>query len=190
MRSSRATSIGSVAVTMRFSTRPSVPTSTASSLPARIGTNSMWLMRATCGSGAAMIAACWVSSDSRRDAFCTMSSGVGPVTRRRMSSFSLGDRPRTLSSDWMKKRRPCSVGTRPAEVWRCSRRPSSSRSAITLRTVAGDRPISWRRVTVRDPTASPLCRYSATTACKILRARRDSSVVGIVGVRAVYTVSG
>src|SRR4029077_5509056 len=47
---------------------------------------------------------------------------------------------------------------------------------ITLRTVAGESPRSWRRVTVREPTASPPCRYSVTTACRIFCARLDSSL--------------
>ena len=52
-------------------------------------------------------------------------------------------------------RYPSIVGTRPADVWGDETRPISSRSAITLRTVAGlrSRPVSLAKV--REPTGCP-----------------------------------
>src|SRR5215470_10234021 len=85
---------------------------------------------------------------------------------------------RTLSSESMKKRRPWLVGTRPADVCGCVRSPRSSRSAMTFRTVAGDRSMPYRRVTVREPTASPVWRYSCTTAWRIRLARWVRSAMG------------
>ena len=43
---------------------------------------------------------------------------------------------------------------RPEDVCKCSKYPMSSRSAISLRIVAGLTPRSWRRATVREPTGS------------------------------------
>ncbi len=48
------------------------------------------------------------------------------------------------------RRRPWSVGSRPAEVCGANRRPASVRSAITLRMVAGDRFIGSRRDKTAD----------------------------------------
>ena len=98
-------------------------------------------------------------------------AGRGVVAGRGARPRSLGESERTLSSESTKNRRPRSVGTRPAEVWGCLRRPASSRSAITLRTVAADSSTPYRRVTVRDPTASPVVKYSLTTADRIFLAR-------------------
>ena len=55
----------------------------------------------------------------------------------------------------MNMRKPVMVGMRPAEVWGDETSPRSSRSAITLRTVAGLRssPVSLARV--REPTGCP-----------------------------------
>ena len=60
------------------------------------------------------------------------------------------------SSASTKKRRPCCVGSRPAEVCGEKISPASSRSAMTLRTDAGDRFTGRMREMVRDPTGSPV----------------------------------
>ena len=60
------------------------------------------------------------------------------------------------------RRRPWSVGSRPAEVCGANSRPASVRSAITLRMVAGDRFIGSRRDSVRLPTGSPVSTYCST----------------------------
>ena len=172
MRSSRR---GSTSSTIsRFSMRPSVVTRTAISLPSRSGTNSMCSSRCWSGSGAMITAACCVRS--REQARRALDDLVGRRRDHALADLVLLARgqPADLEQLSMKKRRPGRRSARgPADVWRCSSRPSSSRSAITLRTVAGDSPRSWRRVTVREPTASPPCRYSVTTACRIFCARRD-----------------
>src|SRR5678815_2826543 len=51
----------------------------------------------------------------------------------------------------------------------------SSRSAMTLRIVAGDRPRMWRRAMDRDPTGSAVCTYSAMIAISTSRLRRSRS---------------
>ena len=55
-----------------------------------------------------------------------------------------------------KRRNPASVGIRPADVWGANNNPESSRSAITLRMVAGDRLMENRFDSVREPTGSPV----------------------------------
>ena len=62
----------------------------------------------------------------------------------------------TSSRPWTKRRRPASVGRRPAEVCGANKSPASSRSAMTLRIVAGDRLSPARRDRVREPTGSPV----------------------------------
>ena len=70
---------------------------------------------------------------------------------------SVGMAPTSISAS-TKKRRPCSVGTRPALVWGAKISPASSRSIITLRTEAGDRFCGRMREMVREPTGSPVSR--------------------------------
>ncbi len=55
-----------------------------------------------------------------------------------------------------KKRRPNSVGRRPADVCGAKIRPECSRSAMTLRIEAGDSAIGRMRARFRDPTGSPV----------------------------------
>ena len=57
-----------------------------------------------------------------------------------------------------KKRRPCSVGNRPAEVCGAKINPACSRSAMTLRTEAGDSAIGSSLEMLREPTGSPVAR--------------------------------
>src|SRR5439155_5920230 len=58
---------------------------------------------------------------------------------------------------------PRSVGIRPADVWGCSRKPSSSNSDITFRIVAELQPGARANLaeTACDPTGSPVTRYSS-----------------------------
>src|SRR6185503_12075421 len=51
----------------------------------------------------------------------------------------------------------------------------SSRSAMTLRIVAGDRSRMWRREMDRDPTGSAVCTYSAMIAISTSRLRWSRS---------------
>src|SRR5678815_6188634 len=53
----------------------------------------------------------------------------------------------------------------------------SSRSAMTLRIVAGDRSRMWRREMDRDPTGSAVCTYSAMIAISTSRLRRSRSLM-------------
>src|SRR6266498_1494592 len=55
----------------------------------------------------------------------------------------------------------------------------SSRSAMTLRMVAGERPRMCRRATAREPTGSAVRTYSAMTATKTSRLRRSRVCVTI-----------
>ena len=73
---------------------------------------------------------------------------------RRSSSprLPMPSRPSTNS------RRPASVGTRPAEVCGENSSPASSRSAMTLRMVAGDSETVSRFESVREPIGSPVSR--------------------------------
>ena len=73
---------------------------------------------------------------------------------RRSSSVRLP----TSRSPSTNSRRPASVGMRPADVWGANNRPDSSRSAMTLRMVAGDRAMVSRRARVREPMGSPVSR--------------------------------
>ena len=56
----------------------------------------------------------------------------------------------------MKRRKARSVGTRPAEVCGCRRKPHSSRSESTFRMLAGERSMPCFFESVRDPTGSPV----------------------------------
>src|SRR5215468_8036288 len=47
----------------------------------------------------------------------------------------------------------------------------SSRSAMTLRMVAGESPRMWRRAIAREPTGSAVRTYSAMTATRTSRLR-------------------
>ncbi len=62
------------------------------------------------------------------------------------------------SSASTKKRRPRSVGSRPALVCGAKISPAASRSAITLRTEAGESVIGMRREMLREPAGSPVAR--------------------------------
>src|SRR6266550_3185373 len=75
----------------------------------------------------------------------------------------------------MKKRYPRSVGTRPADVCGCWRYPRSSRSAMTLRRLAGE---SWKRphfARERELIASPVATCCMTISRSTSRARPSSS---------------
>ncbi len=66
---------------------------------------------------------------------------------------------------------------RPAEVWGLAMRPSSSRSDITLRMVAGERSSPEARERVREPTGWPSAMYRSTSAFNNILAR-SSSMMG------------
>src|SRR5688500_9120344 len=64
---------------------------------------------------------------------------------------------------------------RPALVWGCVRKPSSSRAAISLRIVALETPRPELSAIVSDPTGSPERTYSSTTAFRTAPFRGPSS---------------
>ena len=149
-------------------------TSTASSCRSRSRTNS------TCSSTSVVRAA------ASRSPPCasTARRAVGRVAqracrcRRRRSGSAATARSRSFSGERAhleqrvdEEAQPRSVGTRPAEVCGCLSRPVSSRSAITLRTVAGDRSIRGGASPCASRPHRRSRRYSWTTACRILRAR-------------------
>ena len=85
-------------------------------------------------------------------ASCCGRSAVSSPSSRWISRCSSGLTTIRLST---KKRYPFGVGTRPADVWGLARKPISSRSAITLRIVAGDRSSPECRDSAREPTGWP-----------------------------------
>src|SRR5262245_59155502 len=91
-----------------------------------------------------------------------------------------------------KNRYPFSVGIRPALVWGCSRKPSCSRTAISLRTVAGDTSTPGERATWPEPTGWAVSMYSWTTARRMAALRSSSVVSRVIGTRSyrVLTPAG
>ena len=71
-----------------------------------------------------------------------------------MAERSAADSGLIALSRSTKTRYPASVGTRPAEVWGAWISPSSSRMAMSLRTVAAETPRWWRSTRALDPTGS------------------------------------
>src|SRR5215510_13618556 len=66
---------------------------------------------------------------------------------------------------------------RPALVCGCARYPISSRSAMTLRIVAGDRCGKWRLESAREPTGSAESTYSRIKATSTSRCRASISLI-------------
>ena len=71
-----------------------------------------------------------------------------------MNFRSGADKGFTVEMRSTKTRYPRSVGIRPALVCGCEIKPSSSRSAISLRIVAGEIPKECRAAKTFDPTGS------------------------------------
>ena len=98
-----------------------------------------------------------VTLDSTWDAVATSAFGSSARASKARCRLWMSPSPGgcTLSSVLTKNRYPLSVGMRPAEVCGEATKPCSSRSAITLRTVAelSCRPDS--RDSTRDPTGWP-----------------------------------
>jgi hypothetical protein len=100
--------------------------------------------------------------ESRAEASASAVSMVWPLAAARICA-SMRARSSEVTSPISimastKKRRPVSVGRRPALVWGAKIRPAASRSAITLRIEAGERGIGRRRERWREPTGSPVIR--------------------------------
>ncbi len=98
-----------------------------------------------------------------------------PETVRAIWSRSASFTAPTSSMASTKNRNPSWVGARPAEVWGAAISPSSSRSAMTLRTEAGESCMSSILEMARDPTGSPVSRYRSTSRRKISWLRAESA---------------
>ena len=98
-------------------------------------------------------------SGARPRAICSTSADCRLFIRNRLSTNS---------------RYPLAVGTRPAEVWGDCNNPRSSRSAITLRIVAGLRFRSESLASVREPTGWPSSIKCSTKTLKRRRLRSES----------------
>ena len=112
--------------------------------------------------GARMTPAQWESPDNSVVASPSTSSTRrwrfdAAICASIMARSSVGMAPSSITAS-TKKRRPCSVGIRPALVWGEKISPASSRSIMTLRTEAGERLCGRMREIVRDPTGSPVAR--------------------------------
>ncbi len=159
----------------RFSTWPSAPTRITSARPAPIGANSICLI-APSDLGASTMPAAWLSPDSMVDASASMSCRLRPRpdSARPITSRSSAPNSPNCSSPSTNRRRPRSVGSRPAEVCGANSSPASVRSAMTLRIVAGESAIGSRRASVRLPTGSPLATYCSTISRSTAAARGSS----------------
>ena len=121
------------------------------------GRNSIWRSEAWVRRGTVTTPAMRVSEDNSAEAEPTTSpsplrtASISACSRRMAAS----DSGCTFSNASTNSRMPFGVGTRPAEVCGATTSPISSRSAMTLRMVAGDRssPESFDRV--REPTGWP-----------------------------------
>src|SRR5690606_17537257 len=158
---------------MRFCTPPSGVTMTSRTRRSDSRRNSTW--RKVVERRGAM------TTPAKRDRF---DSRVAAVDRTRcgssgwirscsasVSSTCSGSTTRSVST---KKRYPRGVGMRPADVCGLVMRPISSRSAITLRTVAGERSSPECRESVREPTGCPSAMYRSISVFRRMRARSSS----------------
>ena len=96
-----------------------------------------------------------VSEASRRTVRSTTSSrSMAPSRRLLIARRSAGLSGLSVLSRSTNTRYPASVGMRPALVCGAAMRPSSSRTAMSLRTVAAETPSWWRSSRALDPTGS------------------------------------
>ena len=107
-------------------------------------------------------ASTWLARSITASGVCAASSS------RRIHWRSSGLAVACAATCSTKKRYAAAVGTRPAEVCGWYRKPASSRSAITLRTVAELSGSTWRLAMLREETGSPVSMYSRTTSVKNL----------------------
>ena len=161
----------------RFSIWPSSETITASARPGSSRTNSICFRR-----GFVFVAVTTPAPrdkpESSAEASPSTESMLPPriaLTCASMLRRSFSGRSPISRSASTKKRSPCCVGKRPALVCGEKMSPAASRSAITLRTEAGDSCIGIMRERLREPTGSPVARYDSTIWRKISRERSSSS---------------
>ena len=157
----------------RFSTIPPSVTITTRALPPFSARNSIWRR------GASVLGEITSPAHSVRPASAApvssmTSEKLRPVAAHLPSMLSRSSRVRSppISSRASTKiRSPRSVGSRPADTCGANSSPASSRSAMTLRTVAGDNPCPIRRDSVRDPIGSPVSTKLSTICRKTSRER-------------------
>ena len=138
------------------------------------GTSSIWRTRDLTIDGYCTTATCLVTSANKRTVRITTSSrSRAPSKKDSIALRSGADSGLTSANLSTKTRYPRSVGMRPALVCGAVIKPSSSRSAISLRIVAGDTPSSWRSAIALEPTGSCVATYSSTMARRISRRRVD-----------------
>ena len=144
---------------IRFSTMPASVTMTTSARPGLRLTTSMCFSAASVF-GAMTMPAHRDSPESAAVACSSRPSMLMPEPAQRSESVrrSSSGRWPTSSRPSTNSLSPASVGSRPAEACGANRSPVSSRSAITLRMVAGDSESDSRRDNVREPTGSPVSR--------------------------------
>ena len=119
-------------------------------------------------------ATCFVTSANKRTVRITTSSrSNAPSKNVSIARRSAPDNGLTCANLSTKTLYPRSVGIRPALVWGCVIKPSSSKTAISLRIVAGDIPNPWRSAIDLEPTGSCVATYSSTIARRISKRRDD-----------------
>src|SRR5215213_7725694 len=72
---------------------------------------------------------------------------------------------------------------RPPDVCKCSRYPSSSSAAISLRMVAEETPMREFSTSVFELTGCPVATYSRTTRRRIIRWRSDTDASVLADLR-------
>ncbi|CAB4936062.1 unannotated protein [freshwater metagenome] len=153
------------------------PASVISTIIKRAGvrdTNSIWRTRDFTIDGYCTTATCFVTSASSLTVRITTSSkSSAPSRKLSIARRSAPDSGLTSANLSTKTRYPLSVGIRPALVCGCVIRPSSSKTAISLRIVAGEIPRPWRSAMDFEPTGSCVATYSSTIARRISRRRED-----------------
>ena len=153
-RLSASWSSGSSSDSMRCLTVPPCNTRTSRTIQSRTLSSSRCLNSLSDGRGGVARAAFRVvcaSTAAASRAHCSSSSRAW-WNWWRIMRFSGSGSSVSPSKCSTKKRYPCSVGTRPADVCGCVRKPSSSRAAISLRIVAGLKPSPYPETNAFDPT--------------------------------------
>ncbi len=159
---------------MRFCTSPSAVTRMSSTRRSARRRNSRWRNAASRRRGVMTTPANCVSCDSNPAAVLTSCCGRSAESSpdmRRISLSSTGFVTMRLST---KKRYPFDVGTRPADVCGLVMKPISSRSAITLRTVAADSSSPEWRDSAREPTGWPSLTYRSMSVFRRCWARASN----------------
>ena len=142
---------------MRLWTSPSLVTRMANTRVPDRGNSSIWRKTLRSWRGSMTTPArCVTSREQQRRRLHERLGVRAPGEAPTQDAMSSSDGGRTVRRVVDEETVPAAVGTRPAEVWGETTRPRSSRSAMTLRTVAGLRsnPVSFAKV--REPDGLPV----------------------------------